>query len=133
MGKRESLSVFGTDYPTADGTGVRDYIHVQDLAGAHLAALAYLRNGGASTALNVGYGRGYSVREVIESVERVSGRKLHVIEQPRRCGDPPQLIARTERVRALLGWQPKLDDLDTIVHTALAWEEKMLRESWGGR
>ncbi len=130
VGKRPFISIFGTDYPTADGTGVRDYIHVQDLASAHLDALDYLRSGGDSTVLNVGYGHGYSVREVIQSVERVSGRRLTVREEPRRPGDPPALVAEAERIRRRLGWTPKLDDLDTIVRTALAWEERQLREPW---
>jgi UDP-glucose 4-epimerase len=130
VGKRAQVAIFGTDYSTPDGTGVRDYIHVQDLAAAHLDALTYLRDGGASTTLNVGYGHGYSVRQVLASVERVSGQKLAVREEPRRPGDPPTLVARAERIRALLGWQPQLDDLDTIVRTAYAWEQRQLREPW---
>jgi UDP-glucose 4-epimerase len=130
VGKRPHVSIFGTDYPTPDGTGVRDYIHVEDLATAHLNALDYLRGGGASTVLNVGYGHGYSVREVLQSVERVSGERLKVIEEPRRAGDPPALVARADRIRQQLGWQPRLDDLDTIVRTALAWEKRLLREPW---
>ena len=130
VGKRPHVSVFGTDYPTADGTGVRDYIHVEDLATAHLNALDYLRAGGASTVLNVGYGHGYSVREVLQSVERVAGERLKIVEEPRRAGDPPALVARAERIRRELGWKPRLDDLDTIVRTALAWEKRLLREPW---
>jgi UDP-glucose 4-epimerase len=130
VGKRAEVAIFGTDYPTKDGTGVRDYIHVQDLASAHLDALDRLRAGGASTTLNVGYGHGYSVREVLSSVERVSGRKLTVREQPRRAGDPPSLVARAERIRAELGWRPQLDDLDTIVRTAYAWEQRLQRDPW---
>ena len=130
VGKRPHVSIFGTDYPTPDGTGVRDYIHVEDLATAHLNALDYLRGGGASTVLNVGYGHGYSVREVLESVERVTGAPLRVVEEPRRAGDPPALVARADRVRQELGWQPRLDDLDTIVRTSLAWEKRLLREPW---
>ena len=130
VGKRPHVSIFGTDYPTPDGTGVRDYIHVEDLATAHLNALDYLRGGGASTVLNVGYGHGYSVREVLDSVERVTGAPLRVIEEPRRAGDPPALVARADRVREELGWKPRLDDLDTIVRTSLAWEKRMLREPW---
>ena len=126
VGKRPSLSVFGTDYDTPDGTGIRDYIHVDDLAAAHLHALDHLRDGGDSLTLNCGYGHGYSVREVIDAVRRVSGQPLHVIEQPRRAGDPPMLIARADRLRARLGWQPRHDDLDFIVSTALAWERKLL-------
>lgn len=130
VGKRTHLSVFGTDYPTGDGTGVRDYIHVEDLATAHLDALTYLRGGGASTTLNVGYGHGYSVRQVIDSVQRVTGKKLTVKEEPRRPGDPPALVARAERIRQELGWKPKLNDLDTIVRTAYAWEQRLQREPW---
>ena len=130
VGKRDHVSIFGTDYATPDGTGVRDYIHVEDLSAAHLDALEYLRVGGASTTLNVGYGHGYSVRQVLASVERVSGKRLDVREEPRRPGDPPALIARAERIRRELGWQPRLDDLDTIVRSALTWEQRLLREPW---
>ncbi len=130
VGKRPHLSIFGTDYATPDGTGVRDYIHVEDLATAHLNALDYLGGGGTSTVLNVGYGHGYSVREVLQSVERVSGQRLKVIEEPRRAGDPPGLVARADRIRQELGWKPRLDDLDTIVRTALEWERRLLREPW---
>ena len=130
MGKRPQVAIYGTDYATADGTGVRDYTHVEDLATAHLDALDYLRGGGASTVLNVGYGHGYSVREVLQSVERVSGQRLNIREEPRRPGDPPALVARAERIRRELGWKPRLDDLDTIVRTALAWEERLQREPW---
>ena len=125
---RPSLQVFGTDYPTPDGTGVRDYIHVEDLASAHLCALDYLRGGGASTTLNCGYGHGYSVREVLRMVEQVSGRRLTVQESPRRAGDPPSLVARAARVREVLGWAPRFDDLETIVRTQLAWEHRLLQE-----
>jgi len=130
VGKRAEVAIFGTDYPTPDGTGVRDYIHVGDLAAAHLDALQYLRAGGASTTLNVGYGHGYSVRQVLASVERVSGKRLNVREEPRRPGDPPALVARAERIRRELKWQPRLDDLDAIVYTALAWEQRLLRDPW---
>lgn len=129
-GKRARLSIFGTDYPTPDGTGVRDYIHVEDLARAHLDALGYLREGGRSTVLNVGYGHGYSVREVLRSVERVSGRALTIVEEPRRPGDPPMLIARADRIRSELNWSPRLDDLDTIVRTALQWERRLMSAPW---
>ncbi len=130
VGKRPHVSVFGTDYPTPDGTGVRDYIHVEDLARAHLDALDHLRRGGESTVLNCGYGHGYSVREVLASVERVSGRRLTIREEPRREGDPALLVARAEKIRATLGWQPRLDDLDAIVRSSLAWEERLLRDPW---
>ena len=130
VGKRAHVSIYGTDYPTADGTGVRDYIHVEDLATAHVDALSYLRAGGASTTLNVGYGHGYSVRQVLASVERISGRRLTVREEPRRAGDPPALVARAERIKAELGWRPRLNDLDTIVRTAYAWEQRLQRDPW---
>jgi UDP-glucose 4-epimerase len=130
VGKRTHLSIFGTDYPTADGTGVRDYIHVEDLATAHLDALTYLQDGGASVTLNCGYGHGYSVREVIKSVERVGARPLVVKEEPRRAGDPPILVAKADRVRSTLGWKPRLDDLDTIVRTSLDWERKLQASPW---
>lgn len=124
MGKRASMSIFGTDYPTPDGTGVRDYIHVEDLADAHLCSLDYLRGDGESVTLNCGYGHGYSVREVLESVQRVHGQPLQVSEQPRRAGDPPMLVADATRAAEVLGWSPKYDDLDTIVANSLAWERK---------
>jgi UDP-glucose 4-epimerase len=130
VGKRPHVSIYGTDYPTADGTGVRDYIHVEDLATAHLDALSYLRKGGKPQVLNVGYGHGYSVREVLKSVERVAGHALTIREEPRRAGDPPILIARADRIRTELGWQPRLDDLDTIVKTSLHWEQRLAREPW---
>jgi UDP-glucose 4-epimerase len=130
VGKRSQLSVFGTDYPTPDGTGVRDYIHVTDLASAHLNALDYLRAGGNSLTANVGYGHGYSVREVLDSVERIAGTKLNVREEPRRPGDPPSLVARCDRVRELLKWTPLHNQLDTIVRTSLDWERRLQREPW---
>lgn len=130
VGKRPGVSIFGADYPTPDGTGVRDYLHVEDLARAHLDALAYLRGGGASATLNVGYGHGYSVRQVLAAVEQAAQVKLRVEEQPRREGDPPALVARAERIRKELGWQPRLDDLDAIVRTSLEWERRLLRDPW---
>jgi UDP-glucose 4-epimerase len=125
VGKRSHVSIYGTDYPTTDGTGVRDYIHVEDLAAAHLAALRYLSAGGPSTTLNCGYGHGYSVREVLAAVERAAGRPLVVREEPRRAGDPPILIAKADRIRAELGWTPRFDRLDQIVGDALRWEQKL--------
>ncbi len=130
VGKRTHVSIYGTDYPTADGTGVRDYIHVSDLARAHVDALDYLRGGGSSLVCNCGYGHGYSVREVLQSVARVSGRALDVREEARRDGDPPTLIALAERIRSALGWRPQLDDLDAIVASSLAWEEQLVRTPW---
>ncbi|HEX5766344.1 MAG TPA: UDP-glucose 4-epimerase GalE [Woeseiaceae bacterium] len=125
VGRRSHVSVFGTDYPTPDGTGLRDYIHVEDLATAHVDALAYLRKGGESTTLNCGYGHGYSVREVLSAVEKANGKPLKIVEEARRAGDPPELVAVADRIRKVLGWKPKLDNLDTIVGTSLAWERKI--------
>jgi UDP-glucose 4-epimerase len=127
-GVRPEISIFGTDFPTPDGTGVRDYIHVEDLASAHLKALDYLQAAGGSATLNCGYGHGYSVREVLKTVERVNGKPLKVTEGARRAGDPPSLVAHAERIRALLGWQPRFDDLETIVRSQLEWEFRLLRE-----
>jgi UDP-glucose 4-epimerase len=129
VGKRPGIEIFGTDYDTPDGTCVRDYIHVEDLAAAHLRALDYLRGGGASATLNCGYGRGFSVREVLGEVERVAGKRLQVTESGRRAGDPPQLVAAARRIRDTLGWKPEHEDLPGIVATALAWERRLLRES----
>ena len=128
VGKRSHISIFGTDYPTSDGTGIRDYIHVEDLASAHLKALDYLDSGGASQTINCGYGHGYSVREVISTVNRVHGTPLKTIEEPRRAGDPPSLIAKVDRVRQILGWQPQFDDLEVIVRSQLAWEKRLQQE-----
>ena len=125
VGRRSHVSVFGTDYPTPDGTGLRDYIHVEDLATAHLDALAYLRAGGTPATLNCGYGHGYSVREVLSAVEKANGKPLKVIEAARRAGDPPELIAVADEIRKRLGWTPKFDNLDTIVRTSLDWERKI--------
>ncbi len=128
VGKRSHVGIFGTDYPTADGTGVRDYIHVEDLASAHLRALDYLRKGGESTTLNCGYGHGYSVRELLAMVNEVNGAALTTQEGPRRAGDPPSLVARAERIRSVLGWTPEHDDLRSIVQTQLAWEQRLQAE-----
>jgi UDP-glucose 4-epimerase len=130
VGKRAGVSIFGTDYDTPDGTGVRDYIHVEDLARAHLDALDYLRKGGKSTVLNCGYSHGYSVREVLDGVQRVAKQKLAIKEEPRRAGDPSVLVAEAQRIRAQLGWIPRLDDLDAIIDSSLRWERKLLREPW---
>lgn len=126
VGKRDRLEIFGTDYPTEDGTCIRDYIHVSDLARAHAAALNYLGDRGPSLVANCGYGHGYSVREVIDSVKRVSGVDFDVREAPRRAGDPAALIAGTKPVTEKLGWTPKLNDLDKIVETALNWERHLM-------
>jgi UDP-glucose 4-epimerase len=123
LGERPHIDVFGTDYPTPDGTCLRDYIHVSDLAHAHMLALDYLRAGGDSTILNCGYGRGYSVLEVIEAVKRVSGVDFQVRLGDRRAGDPATLVAGADRIRETLGWKPALDNLETIIAHALAWEE----------
>ena len=131
VGKRDNLYIYGTDYDTPDGTGVRDYIHVEDLADAHLKALDYLRSGGESATLNCGYGRGYSVREVIEMVERVAGHALPKVEAPRRAGDPPTLIAAADKIRDTLNWTPRYDDLEQIAASALRWERKLLDEPYG--
>ena len=125
VGKRSGVAIFGTDYPTPDGTGLRDYIHVEDLASAHLDALTYLRRGGKSSTMNCGYGHGYSVREVLETVSRINGEPLNISEEPRRAGDPPELVAATEKIHQILGWMPQYDDLDVIVQTALDWERKI--------
>jgi UDP-glucose 4-epimerase len=130
VGKRPHVSVFGSDYPTPDGTGMRDYLHVEDLAAAHLNALDYLRGNGKSVTLNVGYGHGYSVREVLRMVETVGGKPLVIREEARRPGDPAYLVARADRIRAELGWQPRYDDLAAIVTHSLAWEKKLQREPW---
>ncbi len=126
LGKRDQLYVFGTDYPTPDGTGVRDYIHVSDLASAHLSSLDYLRAGGESTLMNCGYGHGFSVREVIDAVNSVHGSPIKVIEKPRRAGDPPSLIAAVDKIHDTLDWTPQFDDLDKIVETSLNWEKVLL-------
>jgi UDP-glucose 4-epimerase len=129
LGKRAKIDVFGTDYDTPDGTGVRDYIHVTDLVAAHSAALAYLRKGGESAIFNCGYGRGASVKEVIASVKRVSGVDFPVALAPRREGDPAALIADASRIRSTLDWTPRFQDLDTIVTHALAWERSLAARS----
>lgn len=124
LGRREALNIFGSDYPTPDGTCIRDYIHVSDLADAHICALDHLEKGGDSLVLNCGYGRGYSVRQVAEAVDRAAGKPLRKLEAPRRAGDPIELVADSTRLRDLLGWHPRLDDLDLIVRHALEWEER---------
>jgi UDP-glucose 4-epimerase len=125
LGLRASMQVYGTDYPTRDGTCIRDYIHVSDLVRAHADALGYLRRGGASATLNCGYGRGFSVLEVIETVKRVAGVDFKVAPTGRRPGDPAQIVADAGRARSLLNWRPEFDDLETIVRHGLAWEQKV--------
>jgi UDP-glucose-4-epimerase GalE len=125
MGRRAQIDVFGTDYPTPDGSAVRDYIHVQDLAEAHVRALNYLELGGESVALNLGTGTGHSVRETIEAARRITGRPIHARETARRAGDPPVLVADATRARETLGWTPQLDSLDRIIATAWDWHQKM--------
>jgi UDP-glucose 4-epimerase len=129
LGQRGELGVFGTDYDTPDGTCLRDYIHVSDLIAAHADALAHLRKGGDSGVFNCGYGKGYSVLEVIKAVERVNGAALPVKFVGRREGDPAAIVAGAERVRTILGWQPKHDDLDFIVQSALDWERKLAQRN----
>ena len=129
LGKRPYLVIFGTDYPTPDGTGVRDYIHVEDLADAHLKALDYLREANPSVVLNCGYGHGASVREVVAAVNAVTGRELPISEQARRAGDPPILIADAQRISELLGWTPQYDDLDFIVRSSIEWERRVANKS----
>jgi UDP-glucose 4-epimerase len=125
LGKRPKMDVYGTDFPTPDGTGIRDYIHVSDLARAHSAALAHLRRGGESKTFNCGYGKGASVLEVIDSVRRISGREFPVEVCGRRPGDPAALVANVDRIRATLDWRPQFQDLDTIVAHAYAWERRL--------
>lgn len=125
LGKRSGMEVFGTDYPTLDGTCVRDYIHVKDLARAHMSALEHLRKGGASDIFNCGYSKGFSVHEVIAAVKRVSGVDFAVKLSPRRAGDPAAIVAASNKIRSELGWVPKHDDLATIVAQALSWERRV--------
>jgi UDP-glucose 4-epimerase len=125
LGRAPHLDIFGTDYPTPDGTGIRDYIHVSDLVEAHLLALDALRGGAASATYNVGYGRGLSVRDIVRGVEQVIGRPLATNESPRRAGDPPVLISDPSRIKAELGWQPHHDDLSEIIRSALEWERQL--------
>ncbi|OGR28714.1 MAG: UDP-glucose 4-epimerase GalE [Desulfuromonadaceae bacterium GWB2_53_15] len=125
LGMRENVGIYGTDYPTPDGTGIRDYIHIEDLASAHLHALEYLEKGGKPTVMNVGYGCGSSVRQVLELVREVSGVDFKVIEAERRPGDPASLVASAERIVQLTGWSPQHADLRTIIADAWRWESKL--------
>jgi len=126
LGQRAKMDIFGTDYPTPDGTCVRDYIHVTDLVEAHALLLEHLRGGGESTTLNCGYGKGYSVREVVDTVRKISGVEFIAEEGPRRAGDPPAIVAGADKVRNLLGWKPAHDDLDEIVQSAYDWERYLV-------
>jgi UDP-glucose 4-epimerase len=132
LGMRKGLDVYGTDYPTPDGTCIRDYIHVTDLARAHRAALDYLRGGGANVTLNCGYGRGYSVLQVVDAVRRAINREFPVRMAPRRTGDPMSIVAAAELIRKVLKWTPELDDIDTIVAHALTWERRLLAQNERG-
>jgi UDP-glucose 4-epimerase len=129
LGQRSHMEVFGTDYATHDGTCIRDYIHVSDLISAHVDALAHLKRGGESGIFNCGYGEGFSVLDVIKSVERVWGKPLNVKMAPRRAGDPAGIVAGADRARSILGWKPKHDQLDFIVKTALDWEQHLIRRN----
>ena len=129
LGKRSHMDVFGTDYPTPDGTCIRDFIHVKDLARAHIAALGHLRGGGQADVFNCGYSKGYSVLEVIEAVKRASGKSMDVRLSPRRPGDPAAIVAGSTKIRSQLGWVPEHDDLDRIVAQALAWEADLARRT----
>jgi UDP-glucose 4-epimerase len=122
LGRRPVVEIYGTDYDTPDGTGIRDYIHVEDLAEAHVLALDYLRDGGESVTLNCGYGQGCSVREVLSAVGAVSGRAVPTVDRPRRPGDLPRMVADPSRLRRLLNWTPRHADLATIVRSTLEWE-----------
>lgn len=126
LGIRDGIEIFGDDYPTPDGTCIRDYLHVTDLIDAHLAALAHLRAGKGNLTCNVGYGHGYSVKDIIDTVKRVSGREFPVHVGPRRLGDAIEVVASADRVRDVLGWAPKLDDIEKIVTHALRWEERLM-------
>lgn len=130
LGRSPHIDIFGTDYPTFDGTGVRDYIHVVDLVSAHLLALDHLQKGLPSQILNCGYGHGFSVREVIAMVEKVGGRTLAVRERPRRAGDLAALVADASLIRTVLNWRPAHDDLEGIVSTAYAWEQRLSERAW---
>ncbi|MEM7377350.1 MAG: UDP-glucose 4-epimerase GalE [Pseudomonadota bacterium] len=133
VGKRDAVYIFGTDYATADGTGIRDYIHVSDLAEAHVSALRYLRGGGSSVTLNCGYGSGFSVRDVLNTVQSQVNHELNIIEKPRRAGDPPELVADVDLIHDTLDWTPRFNDLDTIVRTSIEWERRLLQDDFRRR
>jgi UDP-glucose-4-epimerase GalE len=128
QGRVSDIEIFGTDYDTLDGTAVRDYVHVQDLAMGHVKAVARLIAGGNSGSYNLGTGQGHSIREVIAAVEEIGGRIVPVRKAPRRVGDPPALVADASRVRAMLGWRPQFSDITTIVRTAWGWHERVIDE-----
>jgi len=132
LGQRQHIEIFGTDYPTPDGSAIRDYIHVGDLAAAHVAALEYLLRGGESTTLNLGTGNGYSVRQIIAAVERISGCRVPFVESARRAGDPPELVADAGKAASVLNWVPEFSDLDTIVETAWRWHQQQ-SDDWVSR
>ncbi|MEO0835777.1 MAG: UDP-glucose 4-epimerase GalE [Cyanobacteria bacterium J06642_3] len=128
LGIRESVSIYGTDYPTPDGTGIRDYIHVEDLATAHVDALNYLTTESTSQILNCGYGTGYSVRQVLAKIREISGVNFPIIETPRRKGDPACVVASGDKIREIIGWQPQHNSSDEIISSALAWEKKKMKQ-----
>lgn len=128
LGLRPYASIFGTDYPTADGTGIRDYIHVEDVAAAHVDALAYLSRESTSQILNCGYGNGYSVKEVLSKIKEISGVDFPIVETSRRGGDPARVVASGAKIRAVIGWKPQHNSLDEIVSSALAWEKKKIKQ-----
>jgi UDP-glucose 4-epimerase len=128
-GKRDKIAIYGTDYPTPDGTCIRDYIHVSDLAAAHVLALEYILEQNTPLIANCGYGRGYSVREVLEIAQQVTGQKMNIVEAERRAGDPPELVADNSRIMSTLDWQPKYDDLGTMISSALEWERNLTRKA----
>ena len=121
LGTRDSISVFGDDYPTEDGTAIRDYIHVSDLSRAHILALDYLKTGGNSDFINLGNGKGYSVKEVISAAEKVTGKNITSEILPRRAGDPTRLIANAEKAHQTLGWTPEISEIEKIIETAWSW------------
>lgn len=127
LGKRETIQVFGTNYETKDGTCVRDYIHVDDLANAHIGALRYIKEKQMSSVFNLGNGRGYSVKEIIDTAERITGKLIKIKESPRRPGDPPILIGSNEKAKEILNWTPKLSDIDMIIESAWKWHKQL----WG--
>lgn len=129
LGVRDRMDIFGDDYPTPDGTCIRDYIHVSDLVSAHIGALGHLRDGGDNALINCGYGHGYSVREVVDAVRRVSGVEFPVTMQARRAGDPAAIIADAQTIRRMLSWKPAYDDIETIVRHALAWERRLIAQT----